>query len=160
MKEEINGFYAGAFDPFTIGHLEIIKKCAKVFDKVFIGIGCNSEKKRKTNENKMKIAIEETLNQIDINNVQVIMYSGVTSDIAKEYNCNVLIRGLRNSIDYQYEEDIANVNEKCFGLDTCYFRAGELGYISSSMVMELYKYNKEIETLVPEAVYKLLMEEK
>lgn len=152
------GFYAGSFDPFTNGHLAIVKKSAKCFEKVIIGIGYNSEKKPRVDKNKMKQAIEETIKEENLQNVEVVLYQGLTVDKAKELGADILIRGLRNGTDYEYEENISAVNEKIAGIDTCYFRAGDLGYLSSSIVMELYENNKGIEKFVPAPVAKLLKE--
>ena len=80
----------------------------------------------------------------DIQNVQVTLYTGLTAEEAKKNGANILVRGLRNGTDYQYEENIAETNEKIFGLDTCYFRAGDLGYLSSSLVMELWNNGADI----------------
>ena len=150
------GFYAGSFDPFTNGHLAIAKKAAKCFEKVIIGIGYNSEKKERINKNKMKEAIEKTIKEENLNNVQVVLYQGLTVDKAKELGADILIRGLRNGTDYEYEENISEINEKIAKIDTCYFRAGDLGYLSSSIVMELYENNKEIDKFVPKAIAELL----
>ena len=150
------GFYAGSFDPFTNGHLAIVKKAAKCFDKIIVGIGQNVEKKSRCDRMKMKDAIEKTLKDENIDNVEVIIYEGLTVKASKEHNAEILIRGLRNGTDYQYEENIAQVNEEIDGLDTCYFRAGNLGYLSSSMVMELYSAGENISSYVPKAVLKML----
>ena len=150
------GFYAGSFDPFTNGHLAIVKKSAKCFEKVIIGIGYNTEKKARIDKTKMKEAIEQTIKDENLNNVEVVLYDGLTVDKAKECNSDILIRGLRNGTDYEYEENISAINEKMAGMDTCYFRAGELGYLSSSIVMELYYNNKNIDEYVPKAVAQLL----
>ncbi len=150
------GFYAGSFDPFTNGHLAIVKKSAKCFDKVVIGIGYNSEKKARIDKTKMKEAIEKTIKHEMLDNVDVVLYEGLTVDKAKELKADILIRGLRNGTDYEYEENISAVNEKIAGIDTCYFRAGELGYLSSSIVMELFENDKLIDNLVPKAVLELL----
>lgn len=152
------GFYAGSFDPFTNGHLEIVKKTAKCFEKVIIGIGYNTEKTERIDKEKMKTAIEETIKEIGLENVTVTLYSGLTVDEAKKQGADILIRGLRNGTDYQYEENISEMNEKISGMDTCYFRAGELGYLSSSFVMELYNHNKPIDEYVPKQVAKVLSE--
>jgi len=90
------GFYAGSFDPFTNGHLEIVKKVSKCFDQVIIGIGNNSEKTNKINKEKMKEAIEETMKEIKLFNVKVFLYDGLTVDAAKKSGADMLIRGLRN----------------------------------------------------------------
>jgi len=150
------GFYAGSFDPFTNGHLQIVKKAAKCFDKVIVGIGYNAEKTERIDKTKMKEAIEQTIAEENLNNVEVVLYNGLTVDKAMKCGADILIRGLRNGTDYEYEENISAVNEKIAGLDTCYFRAGDLGYLSSSIVMELYSKNKSIDKYVPKAVAELL----
>jgi len=150
------GFYAGSFDPFTNGHLQIVKKSAKCFEKVIIGIGYNTEKAPRINKEEMKKAIEETIKELNLENVEVVLYNGLTVDEAKKQGADILIRGLRNGTDYQYEENISEMNEKMSGIDTCYFRAGELGYLSSSFVMELYTHNKPIDEYVPKHVVELL----
>lgn len=150
------GFYAGSFDPFTNGHLEVVKKSAKCFDKVIIGIGYNTEKQARIDKNKMMQAIKQTIEDEGLSNVEVVLYKGITTDKAIEMNASILIRGLRSGTDYEYEEQISAANEKIAGIDTCYFRAGELGYLSSSVVMDLYKNNKPIDKFVPKAVAELL----
>jgi len=150
------GFYAGSFDPFTNGHLQVVKKASKCFDKVVIGIGYNAEKKARVEKEKMKEAIEKTIQELNLNNVSVTIYTGLTVDEAKKNNCDILIRGLRNGTDYQYEENISEINEQISGLDTCYFRAGKLGYLSSSFVMELFNNDKNIDEYVPKYVAELL----
>ncbi len=150
------GFYAGSFDPFTNGHLQIVIKAAKCFDKVIVGIAYNSEKEVRIDKNEMKNAIEQTILELGLNNVEVTLYSGLTAIEAKKFNANILIRGLRNGTDYQYEENIAENNEQIFGLDTCYFRAGNLGYLSSSLVMDLRNNGVDITPYVPKHVADLL----
>ena len=150
------GFYAGSFDPFTNGHLQIVTKTAKCFEKVIIGIGYNQDKPTRVDKHKMKEAIEKTIEKLGLKNVEVTLYDGLTVDEAKKYGADILIRGLRNGTDYQYEENIAQMNEKIAGIDTCYFRAGELGYLSSSLVMDLFNNNSSIDEYVPEDVAKLL----
>ena len=91
-----------------------------------------------------------------MDNVEVVLYTGLTVDKAVECNSDILIRGLRNGTDYEYEENISEINEKIANMDTCYFRAGDLGYLSSSVVMELYNKNKSVDQYVPKAVAELL----
>ena len=150
------GFYAGSFDPFTNGHLAIVKKASKCFEKVVIGIGCNTEKKERIDKSKMKQAIEQAIQEENLNNVEVVLYEGLTVDKARECGCDILIRGLRNGTDYEYEENISAINEKIAQMDTCYFRAGDLGYLSSSIVMEIFSNGKSIDDYVPKAVAQLL----
>ena len=150
------GFYAGSFDPFTNGHLQVVKKASKCFDKVIIGIGYNPDKKTRVEKERMKDAIEKTIRELNLTNVSVTIYTGLTVDEAIKNNSNILIRGLRNGTDYQYEENIAEANEKIAGIDTCYFRAGDLGYISSSLVMEMKQHGIDIVPFVPKAVAEIL----
>ena len=153
---ETIGFYAGSFDPFTNGHMQIVKKASKCFSKIIIGIAKNSEKVIRIDKEKMKEAIEKTIREQNLENVYVVLYDGLTVAEAQKQGATILIRGLRNGTDYQYEENIAETNEKISGLDTCYFRAGDLGYLSSSLVMELWENNVDIKEFVPKAVYQIL----
>lgn len=150
------GFYSGSFDPFTNGHLHIIKTASKVFDKVIVGIGINYQKKRRFDSLLMKSAIEKTLKNEQLNNVEVITYNSLTVDIALKYNANFLIRGLRNDTDYAYEENLSQVNQEISGLDTIYFRAGNLDFISSSMVAELISYNKDVSKYLPKEILEII----
>lgn len=150
------GFYSGSFDPFTNGHLHIVKASCQIFDKVIVGIGINSNKTKNYDIEQMKLAIEETLKNENITNAEVITYQELTVEIAKKYHANFLIRGLRNDTDYAFEENLAQINEEISGLDTIYFRSGVLGFISSSMVMELIHYGKDVSRYLPEPVFHLI----
>ena len=147
------GLFVGSFDPFTNGHYEIVKKSLALFDKVVIGIGINSNKKRLFEKDIMKNAISELFkNEIAKGKIEVIVYDGLTAEIAKQYNINYIIRGLRNSNDYNYEEEIATANELLFEIDTIYLRA-KYSYISSTLVRELISRNKDISNLVPKEIF-------
>ena len=106
------------------------------------------------------MTIEEAIKEIGLTNVEVTLYKGLTVEEAKKFNSDILIRGLRNGTDYQYEENISEANEKIGDLDTCYFRAGDLGYLSSSLVMELWENNMDINEFVPKQVAELLKRER
>ena len=146
------GFYTGSFDPFTNGHLHVVKKAAEVFDKVIIGIGIHPTKRRRYDKEDMKHAIEKVLKRENLDNVCVIEYDNLSVDCAKEHNSTYLIRGIRNGTDYEYEEIMASMNEELSGLDTIYFRAGKLGNISSSMVVELLRNGKNVDTYLPNEI--------
>ena len=151
-----NGFYAGSFDPFTMGHLHVVKTASKLFNKLVIGIGDNNQKERKYNKALMKEAIEKTLVAENIENAVVVIYDGLSVDAAKANDCNFLVRGIRDDMDYYYEENIAEINEEISGLDTIYVRAGTLGGISSSTVKEIFDNGKDISRYVPKAVLKIM----
>ncbi len=149
-------FYAGSFDPFTNGHLHVVENTTRIFDKVIIGIGDNPDKKRRFDKDLMKSTIEDVLKNRELNNVEVICYNNITVDTAKENNATFLVRGVRNGMDYQFEENMASINEEVAGIDTIYIRAGKLGNISSSMVMELYQNGKDVSKYLPEEVMRII----
>ena len=150
------GFYAGSFDPFTNGHLHLVTQSAKLFDRVIIGIGFHPKKTRRFDKELMQKAIEQVLVRNNLNNVTVISYDNLSVDVAIENNSTFLVRGIRNGMDYEYEENMASINEEISGLDTVYIRAGNLGNISSSMVMELLRNNKDVSKYLPEEVLALV----
>lgn len=150
------GFYAGSFDPFTNGHLHVITKATKLFDKVIVGVGVHPKKTRRYDKELMQKAIEQVLIREKLDNVTVISYDNLSVDAAIDYNSTFLVRGIRNGMDYEYEENMASINEEISGLDTVYIRAGNLGNISSSMVMELLRNNKDVTKYLPKEVLALV----
>lgn len=158
MKKE--AIYAGSFDPFTNGHLDIIKKASKLFDKVVIVVAINKNKSRTYNTDKMCSAIEVTLKENNITNCIVGSWDGLIADLMYSWEINYLIRGLRNVTDYNYEENMAIVNKLINpNIEYVYFRADNAA-ISSSMVKELNNYRQDISAFVPEAVLNIInMEE-
>ena len=149
--------YPGSFDPFTNGHLDIVKKAAVLFDEVYILIGINSSKKRNFSYEDMKTAIEQTLESLDLKNCFVCVHDGLVAEFARKNQIHYMIRGLRNNMDYNYEENIAEVNKLINpDMEYIYFRAEHVG-VSSSMVKELMLYNLDVSKYVPEAVLKSIM---
>ena len=122
------GFYAGSFDPFTNGHMHVTEVSSKLFDEVIIGIGINNSKKRRYDVNFMKSAIEAALKAKGLNNVKVISYDKLSVDAAKENGASYCIRGVRNGMDYDFEENLDSLNEELSDLDTIYIRAGKLRF--------------------------------
>lgn len=152
------GFYPGSFDPFTNGHLHVVIKSTQLFDHVIIGIGINSEKQRRFDVDIMKRAIEQTLIQQNLNDkVSVVSYDGFSADFALENNATLLIRGIRNGMDYAYEESMASINEEISSLDTIYIRSGKFGNISSSMVMELLRNGKDVSKYLPKNIMDIVI---
>ena len=144
--------YPGSFDPFTNGHLDIVKKASVLFEKVYIVIGTNPQKKRAFACDGMKDAIEKTLATIGITNCEVYVYDGLIAKFAKENNIKYMIRGLRNNLDYNYEENIAEVNKLINpDMEYIYFRADNIA-VSSSMVRELNSYDQNVSEYVSKPV--------
>ena len=147
------GFYSGSFDPFTNGHLHVVKQALKLFDKVVIGIATNSNKNRRFPKPLMKYTIEKVLERENLSSrVSVVCFENLTIDVAEQNNTLFLVRGIRNGADYEFEENISLLNEKVGNFDTIYFRAGELGFISSTMVMELFKNGRDVSEYLPPEV--------
>ena len=91
-----------------------------------------------------------------LDNVSVILYSNLSIAIAKEHHTTFFIRGIRNGMDYDYEENIALINEELSGIDTIYIRAGKYGAISSSIVTEFMNYGQDVSSLVPPEIYEIM----
>ena len=154
------GFYTGSFDPFTNGHLHVVKQSAILFDKVIIGIGVHPQKSRRFDREEMQKAIERVLERNNLDNVTVISFDNLSADVATEKGATFFVRGIRNGMDYEYEENMASINEEISGIDTVYIRAGNLGNISSSMVMELLRNNKDVSKYLPDEILHLINEGK
>ncbi len=150
------GFYAGSFDPFTNGHLHVLKKSLQLFDSLIIGIGTNPEKTRRFDKEIMKKAIENLIANQKLSNVSVITYDGLSVDVAKEHHATFLVRGIRNGMDYAEEENLSTINEEICNLDTIYIRAGRLGTISSSMVMSLLQSGKDVSNYLPKEILEIV----
>lgn len=157
MKTMYNtAIYPGSFDPFTNGHLDIVKKAAKLFHKVYITIGVNPDKSRTYSHEDMILAIRETLKENNITNCEVCTCSGLIAEYTKQNNIGYMIRGLRNNMDYNYEENLAEVNKLINpSLEYVYFRAENIA-VSSSMVKELSSYGSDVSKYVPRPVLELI----
>lgn len=144
--------YPGSFDPFTNGHLDIVKKAAALFDQVYVVIGVNAMKKRTFDAQAMREAMEETVKSLGLNNCTVCLHEGLVAEFAKENDIHYMIRGLRNNMDYNYEENIAVVNKLINPeLESIFFRAENVA-LSSSMVKELNSYSLDVSEYVPQPV--------
>lgn len=141
--------YPGSFDPVTYGHLDIIKRSIRVFDKVIIGVLINSEKNPMfSTEERMEFLLEATK---DMDNVEVKSFSGLLVDFARENHADITVRGLRAVTDFEYELQIAQINNKLdSNLDTMFFTTStEYAYLSSTIVREIASYHGDISELVP-----------
>ena len=148
--------YAGSFDPITLGHLDILEQSAKMFDKVIIAVAHNPEKHGFIPVEKRVELIKNSVK--DISNVQVYSYSGLTVDFAKKHGATVLIRGLRNSSDFEYENQLAQINYKLDNnIKTVFLTSKpEHNFISSSCIRELVSHKCNLSEFVPESVAEYL----
>ena len=140
--------YAGSFDPFTNGHYDIFKQANELFDMIYLVFADNPSKTRSYHINDMIKAVNYYLQDQYIEGYEILPSDDLISDLAREFNANYLIRGLRNPNDYIYEENIAKINKELNpDLNTIYFRADN-EIISSTMVKELHGYGKDISKYV------------
>lgn len=145
--------FTGTFNPFTIGHADIVERALKLFDKVVIGIGYNPDKG--TKEGFLSPEIEarvETIRKVYENDPRVIVeaYSDLTVDLAARHNAVAIVKGVRSVKDYEYERDQADFNKLLSdGLDTILFYSRpELSALSSSVVRTLEMFGKDVSKFV------------
>lgn len=144
--------YPGSFDPVTLGHLDIIKRSAKIFDEVIVGVLNNNSKTPLFSvENRVKM-LKEVVK--DIPNVKVMSFEGLLVDFAKKVDGQIIVRGLRAVTDFEYELQMSQTNmvlDK--DIDTIFFTTSlEYAYLSSSTVKETAFYGADISRFVPESV--------
>ena len=141
--------YAGSFDPFTNGHLDILEQASQIFDKVIIAVAKNSEKKSFLPlEKRLEIIKKSTSG---INNLIIDSYDGLTVEYAKKCGADILVRGVRNSVDFEYELQISEVNRTLApDIKTILLTPKpENSFISSTIVREIYSNGGDISQLVP-----------
>ena len=144
--------YPGSFDPITNGHIEIIKRGTKIFEKIIVGVLINVDKKH-------LLEIDDRVEFIkrvtkDIENVEVVCFNGLLVELLKKYNANVILKGLRNSTDFEYELQMAYINKELdSNVETiCMMSSPDNVHISSSCVKQIAKFGGNIEGLVPKEI--------
>lgn len=148
--------YPGSFDPITNGHLDILERASRIFDKVIVLVAINSNKSSRFSTEDRVNMIKESITHLS--NVEVDSYDGLTVKYAKERHANTLIRGLRAVSDFEYEFRLASANEYADpSIDMVFFMArGDKTFISSSAIIELHNSGVDISSLVPPSVLKRL----
>ncbi len=141
--------YPGSFDPITNGHLDIIERASKIFDKVIVGVLNNKNKKPKFTADERVMLIKKVTNSFE--NVEVASFDGLLVDFARTYGANVIIKGLRTVNDFEYEFQMALLNKTLDSeCETMFMMTNsKYSYISSSMVNELASYKGDLAGLVP-----------
>ena len=140
--------FPGTFDPFTIGHDALVRRALGIADELYIAIGINTEKRT-------MLTLEERMRRItalyeDEPRIHVVSYEGLTTDLAPSTAAKSTIRGVRSTIDFEYERNIADINRMLTGIDTILLISEpEYAAISSSMVRELAHFGKDISKYLP-----------
>ena len=148
--------FPGSFDPITKGHEDLVRRALPMFDKIIIAMGINSTKKYFFNEEERLQFLEATF--ADEPKVEVETFTKLTAFYCKDKGANFLIRGLRNSTDFNYEYTIANLNATIGDdLETIFFMAKpEYSCYSSTVVREILKGGGDADLFLPKAVAKIL----
>ncbi|RED97504.1 pantetheine-phosphate adenylyltransferase [Marinoscillum furvescens] len=144
--------FPGSFDPFTKGHEDIVLRSLELFDEVIIAMGHNTKKKRYFDAELILGKIRDAFSGNE--RVKVIVYDELTAILAKKYDAKFLVRGLRNTTDFEYENSISQINKYLnTGLETVFLiTSPELAPISSSIIREVHRYGGEVAPFLP---YKL-----
>lgn len=148
--------YPGSFDPFTLGHLDITGRAAKLFDRVLIAVANNAKKNALLTQDERISSIKAATQHL--NNVEVVGIDGLLVTFAKQHGASAIIRGLRTSDDFSFESQLAGMNRAIDGsVETIFFSAqGKYTHISSSLVKEVAELKHDITPFVPPAVAKAM----
>ena len=143
--------FPGSFDPFTLGHLDILKRSLLLFDEITVGVGKNINKKTMFSQEERISFIEQCFK--DEPKIKVESYDGLTIDFCKKIGANFIVRGIRNNGDFEFEKAIARTNRKLSKIETVFLlTSAKTSFISSSIVRELILNNGEYQLLVPKTV--------
>lgn len=151
MSQKI-AVFPGSFDPITVGHVNIVKRAAPLFDKIIVAIGNNTSKKYYFDFEQRKQWIEQIFEDYD--NVETTAYQGLTVNFTKKVGAKYLLRGIRNAADFDYEKTIAQLNKSMDPeLETiCVISDPELSHISSTIVREILINGGDVSKFVPKMI--------
>ncbi len=148
-KSKRIALFPGSFDPFTRGHESIVRRALPLFDKFIIAIGVNADKRSFMTMEQRKAWIESIFKNDE--QVQVIAYTGLTVDIAREVGAQFIVRGVRLIQDFENEKHLAEINRDLTGIETILlYTLPEYSHISSSIVRELVHYGQDVAPYLPE----------
>ena len=142
------GVFVGSFDPFTIGHDNIVRRSLPLFDRIIIGVGVNERKQYMQDADTRKRKIQELYK--NEKKITVKTYNDLTIDFAHREMANFIIKGVRSAKDFEYEREQADINKQIGNIDTLLlFAEPMLASVSSSMVRELIHFGKDIREFLP-----------
>ena len=155
--------YPGTFDPITFGHIDLIKKSLKLFDKVVVALSDGNNKDYLFNADERKELVSRALFsdlKIDESKVEIVVFKSLTTDLCKKYNSNIILRGLRAVSDFEYEFQLAGMNRKLNNnIETIFLMSDvENQIISSRFVKEIARLNGDIEKFTTKSTIKSLKE--
>ena len=143
--------FPGSFDPITLGHEDVVRRAAPLFDQIIVAVGVNSTKKSRFSNEERVVMLEAVF--ADLPSVQVQSFSGLSADFCKEVEAGWLLRGVRNSSDFEYERTIAQMTKKLspFLETIVLFTKEEFSFISSTIVREIIANGGDVSAFVPYA---------
>ncbi|MBR5855209.1 MAG: pantetheine-phosphate adenylyltransferase [Paludibacteraceae bacterium] len=145
MKKAI---FPGSFDPFTIGHHDIVLRGLQLFDEIIIGVGHNINKRESFPLEERLLAIKDVFKSEP--RVKVLAYDNLTVDFATEQQAQFILRGVRSIQDFEYERNIAEANKLLSGIETVLlYTRPEYAHISSTLLRDLHSHNKDITSYLP-----------
>lgn len=149
--------YPGTFDPITNGHLDIVERAANMFDEVIIAVAASPSKNTLFSLDERVDFVQQVTHNLP--NVSVKGFTGLMVDFAKQEQANVLIRGLRTTVDFEYEFGLTNMYRRLMpGLESVFLTpAEEYAFLSSTIVREVAIHGGDVSSFVPEVVAKALM---
>ena len=155
--------YPGTFDPITYGHIDVIKKALKLFDKIVVGVSDVSSKNYLfSSEERIDIVNKALFKDLNLNKkkIKVMSFSSLTTDLCKKYKSNIILRGLRAVSDFEYEFQLAGMNRKLNqNIETIFLMSDvENQIISSRFVKEIVKLNGDIKKFTTKSTIKSLKE--
>lgn len=155
MKKAI---YPGSFDPITMGHLDLIQRISPLYDEVVVVISENKNKNYLFKNSERVWMVQESLRHL--NNVRVDLYQGLTINYARQVGAQVIVRGLRAVVDFEYEMAMANMNKKLApDIETALiFASPDCYYISSRAIKEIAQFGGNLEGMVPSPAKELLLQ--
>ncbi len=141
--------FPGSFDPFTRGHESIVRRALPLFDRFVIAIGVNADKRSFMTMEQRQAWIESVFK--DDPKVEVITYTGMTVDVARDMGAQFIVRGVRLIQDFENEKHLAEVNRDLTGIETILlYTLPEYSHISSSIVRELFRFGQDVSVYLPE----------
>ncbi len=151
MNQRI-ALFPGSFDPITKGHKSIVERALPMFDKIVVAVGTNTAKNSVFPLEKRIEWIERTFAQYD--NVEVVTFNSLTVDFCREIGAKYILRGLRNSTDFQYERNIARINQELDSeIETIFLMTKpDDAAISSSLVREILSFGRDVAQFIPEEI--------
>lgn len=155
-----SAIFAGSFDPFTMGHLDIVKRAAALFETVHVGVLVNPEKNPLFTPEERRTMIEAAIQGAGITNAKTHVFGGLLVDFARRVGADVNIRGLRSGVDFDYEYSMEYYNKRLSPeLETVYLASDSAHiFLSSSAVRTLMAAKADITGLVPEQIHQLIAE--